>query len=315
MRNVRVVRLSVVRALLAVSLVALAGPLCGTPSNVSVTPSSGTGSSQTFSYVFSDPNGFTDIVSAQMLVGPFSAANSCYMYFERSTNRLWLVDDSGTGHATGSPVTLGVAGSLQNSQCTVDALLSSSSGAGNNLTVNLALTFKPALAGAQGNDMTAWDGTNSTPWEAKGTWTVPNPVNITINTSPAGRAFTVDGSPYSTQQSFSWMPGLPHTIGTSSPQGGGAGTQYIWTSWSDGGALSHQVAPSGPTTYTANFTTQYYLTTAASPPAGGTISPGSGWYNTGAGVSVSATANPGYGFTGFSGSLQGLSPQTLNMTA
>ncbi len=69
MRNGRVTRLSVVRALLAVSLVALAGPLGGAPSNVSVTPSSGSGSGQTFSYLFSDPNGFADIVSAQMLVG------------------------------------------------------------------------------------------------------------------------------------------------------------------------------------------------------------------------------------------------------
>src|SRR5712692_8320984 len=314
MRNVRRVRLRWMRALLAVSLLVFAGPLGSAPSNVSVTPSSGTGSSQTFSYVFSDPNGFADIVSAQMLVGAtLSASNSCYLYFERSTNRVWLADDAGVGNV--SLATLGTAVTLQNSQCVFDAQNSSSSGTGTNLTVNVALTFKPAFAGAKTNFMTAFDGTNVSPWQAMGTWTVPNPVNITINTSPAGRAFTVDGSPYSTQQSFSWMPGLPHTIGTSSPQAGPPGTQYVSPSWSDGGALSHQVAPSGPTTYTATFTTQYYLTTAASPTAGGTISPGSGWYNAGAGVSVSATANPGYGFTGFSGSLQGLSPQTLNMTA
>src|SRR5712692_3316408 len=230
MRNVRVVRLSVVRALLAVSLVALAGPLCGTPSNVSVTPSSGTGSSQTFSYVFSDPNGFTDIVSAQMLVGPFSAANSCYMYFERSTNRLWLVDDSGTGHATGSPVTLSVAGSLQNSQCTVDALLSSSSGAGNNLTVNLALTFKPALAGAQGNDMTAWDGTNSSPWESKGTWIVPGyqpPTNVSVTAASLNKTSqssatcfpTRTDSQISFQRRCWWAPSAQPIVATRTSSG------------------------------------------------------------------------------------------------
>src|SRR5712692_9957495 len=133
MRHGRVVRLSVLRVLLAASFVGLAGSLGGAPSNVSVTPSSGTGSSQTFSYLFSDPNGFADIVSAQMLVGAtLSASNSCYLYFERSTNRVWLADDAGVGNV--SLATLGTAVTLQNSQCVFDAQNSSSSGTGTNLT-------------------------------------------------------------------------------------------------------------------------------------------------------------------------------------
>ncbi|MBI1898179.1 MAG: hypothetical protein HYS04_16840, partial [Acidobacteria bacterium] len=60
---------------------------------------------------------------------------------------------------------------------------------------------------------------------------------------------------------------------------------------------------------------QYYLTTAVSPSGGGTISPASGWYNSGAVVTVSATANPGYQFSGFSGSLSGMAnPQNLTIT-
>jgi len=35
------------------------------------------------------------------------------------------------------------------------------------------------------------------------------------------------------------------------------GIQYVWSSWSDSGAMSHTVAPSANMTYTANFTTQY----------------------------------------------------------
>src|ERR1700679_1769055 len=100
-----------------------------------------------------------------------------------------------------------------------------------------------------------------------------------------------------------------------SPQGGGTGTQYEYASWSDGGAQSHSITvPSSATTYTASFTTEYYLTTVAT--SGGSIIPSSEWVNSGTGVSISATANNGYQFTGFSGALAGTTtPQTLTMTA
>jgi len=65
-------------------------------------------------------------------------------------------------------------------------------------------------------------------------------------------------------------------------------------------------------TFTATFAKQHYLTTAASPAAGGVISPGSGWQNAGAMVQVSAAANAGYHFTGFSGGLTGTTmPQSV----
>src|SRR5207248_946732 len=49
---------------------------------------------------------------------------------------------------------------------------------------------------------------------------------------------------------------------------------------------------------------------------GGTISPASGWYNSGAVVAVSATANSGAQFTGFGGALGGTTtPQTLTLNA
>jgi hypothetical protein len=67
-------------------------------------------------------------------------------------------------------------------------------------------------------------------------------------------------------------------------------------------------------TWTLPAPQQYYLTTAVSPAGGGTISPASGWYNSGTVVTVSATANSGYQFTGFSGDLSGTTtPQNLTM--
>src|SRR6185295_10723430 len=132
---------------------------------------------------------------------------------------------------------------------------------------------------------------------------------------PAGLTLTVDGSTCTAPCSFTWTTATGHTVAAAS-QSGATGTQYVFASWSDGGAASHSVTgPASPTTYTATFTTQYFLTTAASPPAGGTVSPASGWYNSGAVVQVSATANGGYQFTGFTGGLTGTTtPQNVTMS-
>jgi len=132
----------------------------------------------------------------------------------------------------------------------------------------------------------------------------PATVAVTVNTNPTGRSFTVDGTSYSSPQTFNWEPGSQHTISTTSPQAGTTGTQYVWANWSDGGAISHTITtPASATAYTANFTTQYQLTMNAS--AGGTVSPASGFYNAGQSVEITATPNSGAIFTGWTGSGSG----------
>src|SRR5205814_2763720 len=115
----------------------------------------------------------------------------------------------------------------------------------------------------------------------------PSLAQVTIQTNPTGRTFSVDGTSYSAKQTFSWKPGSSHTITTTSPQNGNTGVRYVWSKWSDGGAISHTVAPTKSATYTASFTKQYYLTMNAG--SGGKVSPASGWKNSGASVSISAT--------------------------
>ncbi len=137
----------------------------------------------------------------------------------------------------------------------------------------------------------------------------PN-LQVSVQTSPTGHTFTVDGNTYSTTQTFSWIPGSSHTISTTSPQSGATGTQYVWSSWSDGGAISHSVTPSSNTTYTANFTTQFLLTMNAG--TGGTVSPASTFFNSGQGVSISATPNSGFTFSNWSGTGTGSFSGTTN---
>src|SRR5213075_250455 len=98
-----------------------------------------------------------------------------------------------------------------------------------------------------------------------------NNVQVTVQTNPAGLSFSVDGTPYTTAQTFSWVPGSSHTIATTSPQNGATGVRYAWNSWTGGGAISHAVAPTTNKIYTANFNTQYFLTMAHG--TGGTVSP------------------------------------------
>jgi hypothetical protein len=137
-----------------------------------------------------------------------------------------------------------------------------------------------------------------------------NPVQVTVQTNPTGRAFSVDGTLYTSAQVFSWQPGSSHTIATTSPQDGGTGVRYVWTNWSHGGAISHTITPTTNATYTATFRTQYFLTMAHG--TGGTVSPSSGWRNSGAAVSINAMPATGYNFGNWTGSGTGSFSGTNN---
>jgi hypothetical protein len=137
-----------------------------------------------------------------------------------------------------------------------------------------------------------------------------NPVQVTVQTNPISRTFSVDDTSYTSGQTFSWQPGSSHTIATTSPQDGGTGVRYMWTKWSDFGAISHTVAPTTNKTYTATFKTQYFLTMAHG--TGGTVSPASGWRNSGTAVSISAAPATGYSFTNWTGSGTGSFSGTNN---
>lgn len=142
----------------------------------------------------------------------------------------------------------------------------------------------------------------------------PNNISVTVQPSLSGRSFTVDGNTYTTAQTFSWVSGNSHTIATTSPQSGGTGIQFFWSGWSDGGAISHTVSPTVGTTYTANFTTQYYLTTGYGTGGNG-VSPGSEWCNSGASVGISATPASGYSFSSWTGSGSGSYSGSINSTS
>jgi len=163
------------------SVIKVAG---GAPSVV-VNPSSGTGSNQTFSFVFSDTAGATDLNMVQILFNSaFSGVQGCYLWFDVTHSAAYLVDDGG-GTSLG-PLTLGTANSLSNSQCTLNGTGSSLTSSGNTLSLNLAISFKPGFAGSKtvyGYAVTT-AGISSN-WQTLGSWTVPGTSVSVVSVTPA----------------------------------------------------------------------------------------------------------------------------------
>jgi hypothetical protein len=139
-----------------------------TVQSVSVTPNSGAGSTQTFSFQFTDGAGARDLSSTSILFNfSLSAVGGCEVDYYRATNALSLLTDSG-----GQPfmsISPG-SGSQQNSQCLVDGTRSSVSISGNTLTLNLSVTFLTGFAGAKNVYMEAVSPAGTAPWQQKGVW-------------------------------------------------------------------------------------------------------------------------------------------------
>jgi Divergent InlB B-repeat domain len=211
------------------------------------------------------------------------------------------------------------AGSTQintNSSTGLTATIDSDSNGGSGTSVpnGTPISFGATLGTISGASSTLTSGSasatynsGSTPGAGSGTATVDNQevsvtinilVSVTVTTSPANLSITVDGVTATAPQTYSWVVGSSHTIATTSPQNVSGGSEQVFSSWSDGGALSHSVtAPSSATTYTASFNTEYQLTTQASPAGDGTVTPTSGQYfASGASVPVTATPNTDFAF-------------------
>ncbi|HEY2017153.1 MAG TPA: hypothetical protein VGH38_26790 [Bryobacteraceae bacterium] len=145
--------------------------------------------------------------------------------------------------------------------------------------------------------------------------------NVTVTTSQPGLTVTVDGTAYPAPRSFNFASGETHSISVTSPQQGDTGTRYVFASWSDSGAQTHNITvPSSPITYTATMNKQYLLTTAVSPTGAGTItatpSSADGFYNSGVSVQLTAAAVSPYQFSNWSGDLTGATnPQSVTMSA
>jgi sugar lactone lactonase YvrE len=214
-----------------------------------------------------------------------------------------------------------VAGSGTPADCTATTTLLQ--GASCNLSISFAPTTGGPLTGSAvltNNALNQSPATQSI--SLKGTGNQPT-LAVQVGTSNGGTSFSVDGTTYTSTQTFNWVPASSHTIAVTSPQGAN-GTRYTFTSWSDSGAQSHQVTASAATlSYTASFSTSYLLTTAISPAGDGTITPGTasptsdGYYPAGTLLTLTATpSSAAYLFSNWTGTTYSSSnPLSITMSA
>jgi hypothetical protein len=145
------------------------------PSVTSMSPASGSGVSQTFTFNFSDPSGYANLDVINVLINPFLDGRfSCYIAFSRTSNVLYLVNDAGTALLPGMP--FNGTGVVSNGYCTVLGAGSSTSGVGQSLTLSLNLLFnqttyaKDHVVYSAARNLT---GGNSG-WVTSGVWRVPS---------------------------------------------------------------------------------------------------------------------------------------------
>ena len=140
------------------------------PSITSVSPASGSGSSQVFSVTVADANGAADLNYVLFLVGELPGA--CYAMYNLSVGQILLANDAGTAWL--APIAAGSAATVSNSRCTLNAAGSFFTASGVNLTANFSLSFNNGFGGSR--HLYAWAANLSglnTGWQTMGVWTVP----------------------------------------------------------------------------------------------------------------------------------------------
>jgi hypothetical protein len=145
------------------------------PPQISLSPTSGSGVTQTFTVTAADQRGYKGISGINFLVNSgFDGTHACWLYYDNQQSKIMLASDdssdwsNSTGIGPGSDSTQ----SIQNSQCALPGGLSSVSGDGNTLTVVLTLTFSSSFTGPKQIWVRAGDtvGTDSG-YEHLGDWT------------------------------------------------------------------------------------------------------------------------------------------------
>jgi uncharacterized protein (TIGR03437 family) len=145
---------------------------------------------------------------------------------------------------------------------------------------------------------------------------------ITINSSPQGLNFTVDGTSCSTPCVLNKASGSTSQVTIPATIPASPGSEFGFTGWSDGSNATVRTLTYGPNTLTltAGYQTAFQLITGTNPANSGsfTLSPSSpdGFYPSGTVVNISAVANGGFKFAHWAGDLAGTSnASALSMTS
>jgi hypothetical protein len=134
---------------------------------------------------------------------------------------------------------------------------------------------------------------------------------LSLATVPSKLSLAVQGEMSQTPSTRDVAFGSSYSVSAPTPQYGGAGIRYLFDHWADT-VLTNPTRlvtiDANANSYTADFETQYRVNLVAVPAQGGTVTstdePADGYYPAGAKEAITATPNPGYYFTGFTGALR-----------
>jgi hypothetical protein len=148
-------------------------PSAQAPSVSLASPLSGAGVTQTLAFTASSRNGAAQISAIHTIINStLTGVGSCFIAYDPTTNTLRLADDAATDWS--SPLPVGGAGSITNSQCAVHAAGSSVSAGPDTLTLMIPITFDSDFAGPKTIYGFALDaGGGSSNWQSLGSWNVP----------------------------------------------------------------------------------------------------------------------------------------------
>ena len=175
-RNVGIAKIALLLAGLAFSCGCRSGASGSTETLgttvMSIAPASGSGSRQVFTASYAPADGAASIATARVMVNHHpDGRRSCYVYYDRLSKSFLLVNDSGNGSKR---IALGAAGHLENGQCDLDGGASSIAETEHQLTVRIAIAFKPGLKGKMNLYVYSDDNTGaSTGLKKAGAWVIP----------------------------------------------------------------------------------------------------------------------------------------------
>ncbi|SPF34076.1 hypothetical protein SBA4_1420011 [Candidatus Sulfopaludibacter sp. SbA4] len=142
-----------------------------------MSPARTSGFTQTYTFTFTDTNGYQDIAVADVLINTaINGVGACYLAIVpmgAGSAAIDLVDNTGDAGGPYAGMILPTSNVVSNGQCSISGNGSSVSANGNTLTVTLAVSFSPSFAGNQIVYSAARSNALNTGWQSVGTVTVP----------------------------------------------------------------------------------------------------------------------------------------------
>jgi hypothetical protein len=183
----------------------------GQPRIASFTPSSGTGSAQTFTAQITAPDGLQTIRTVHWIVNTTSTdVSSCHVLYVRSSNTFQVLNDAGTAYGAG--ITPGISSTTGNSQCAINGGTSRVTDSGTGLVIETAMTFRSSFSGSKVVFFSISDTLDATGWQIVGNWTVPQKSPGTFNrllwqdmTTRQAVLWTMGGIQGTNMQSWAWI--------------------------------------------------------------------------------------------------------------